>query len=405
MASIPECKDQRACYEWDGLTTIRKMDVAKNGGTVEEFVTVVSVDGHPPRPPTENFVTVLSIGNDTSNDKATSKEEKEGEEGAARTSSVKVVGAEGPLEEEVEVYRLPGERLGFGLKFEGGNKTSERVRRLFVQSCAEQSPASRARCSWGTLGEGDEVTFFFRPLLPLTRRSRSLFPGALDRRGAGDAHDPTGLRETIEGVAAGDQADGEVQGGAQARGGERGEEELAGEQGAARAALGAPPSPPQKVEAGSRLGRRGGEPEPRRQEIVERRFFAIKQQFPDELAVQFSKRLPRLHRSSIEIGRGEQQVDLVRELRVLASKRRREIGAREPEGIPARQGTFARGEIETGQLPIRALSLSFETIRVSRLVRFVFRNRRKRWCTWTRGRSAARRTARRRTTRVARCRP
>lgn len=144
------------------------MDVAKNGGTVEEFVTVVSVDGHPPRPPTENFVTVLSIGNDTSNDKATSKEEKEGEEGAARTSSVKVVGAEGPLEEEVEVYRLPGERLGFGLKFEGGNKTSERVRRLFVQSCAEQSPASRARCSWGTLGEGDEVTFFFRFVVPFS---------------------------------------------------------------------------------------------------------------------------------------------------------------------------------------------------------------------------------------------
>lgn len=141
------------------------MDVAKNGGTVEEFVTVVSVDSHaPPRPPSENFVTVLSIGNDTSsnnnnNKTTTNKKEGEGEgEGAARTSSVKVVGAEGPLEEEVEVYRLPGERLGFGLKFEGGNKTSERVRRLFVQSCAEQSPASRARCSWGTLGEGDEVT-------------------------------------------------------------------------------------------------------------------------------------------------------------------------------------------------------------------------------------------------------
>jgi C-terminal processing protease CtpA/Prc len=55
------------------------------------------------------------------------------------------------------VYRLPGERLGFGLKFEGGTKTQERVRRLFIQSCAPDSPASRARCSWGALGEGDEL--------------------------------------------------------------------------------------------------------------------------------------------------------------------------------------------------------------------------------------------------------
>ncbi|KAG9435384.1 hypothetical protein HZU67_03369 [Apis mellifera carnica] len=136
VASIPDCKDQRASYEWNcWSTTIRKMDVAKSG--TEDFVTVVSVESvHHPHPQ-ENFVTVLSIG---------SRKEEEEEE-AARL----------PLEEEVEVYRLPGERLGFGLKFEGGNKTSERVRRLFVQSCAEQSPASRARCSWGTLGEGDEV--------------------------------------------------------------------------------------------------------------------------------------------------------------------------------------------------------------------------------------------------------
>lgn len=112
------------------------MDVAKSG--TEDFVTVVSVDGVHPQ---ENFVTVLSIGSRREEGEASSR-----------------LAEQGPLEEEVEVYRLPGERLGFGLKFEGGNKTSERVRRLFVQSCAEQSPASRARCSWGTLGEGDEVT-------------------------------------------------------------------------------------------------------------------------------------------------------------------------------------------------------------------------------------------------------
>lgn len=118
------------------------MDVAK--GTTEDFVTVVSVGT---QPTSENFVTVLSIGN----------RKKDDEQSPTASKNVSNGIMEGHLEEEVEVFRLPGERLGFGLKFEGGNKTAERVRRLFVQSCAEQSPASRAKCSWGTLGEGDEV--------------------------------------------------------------------------------------------------------------------------------------------------------------------------------------------------------------------------------------------------------
>lgn len=89
-----------------------------------DFVTVVAVEGAS----VEDFVTVLSVG-------------CEAPDGA----------------EDVLVYRLPGERLGFGLKFEGGTSTSEKVRRLFIQSCAPDSPASRARCSWGSLQEGDEV--------------------------------------------------------------------------------------------------------------------------------------------------------------------------------------------------------------------------------------------------------
>ncbi|XP_076276325.1 PDZ domain-containing protein big bang isoform X2 [Lasioglossum baleicum] len=142
VASIPECKDQRACDEWNALGSARKMDVAKSA--TEDFVTVVNVES---QPPPENFVTVLSIG----------QGKKEDEQKQIVNSKTQANGHDGPLEEEVEVFRLPGERLGFGLKFEGGNKTSERVRKLFVQSCAEQSPASRAKCSWGTLGEGDEV--------------------------------------------------------------------------------------------------------------------------------------------------------------------------------------------------------------------------------------------------------
>ncbi|KAL6438082.1 hypothetical protein ACFW04_004373 [Cataglyphis niger] len=132
------------------------MDVAK--GTTEDFVTVVSV-GSQPAP--ENFVTVLSIGNGKKSDAGDS---------SVSSKNGATNGMDGHLEEEVEVFRLPGERLGFGLKFEGGNKTSERVRRLFVQSCAEQSPASRAKCSWGTLGEGDEVLSI--DSIPVTHMTR-----------------------------------------------------------------------------------------------------------------------------------------------------------------------------------------------------------------------------------------
>lgn len=125
------------------------MDVAKCA--TEDFVTVVNVEAQ--QPPSENFVTVLSIGSGKKEDEPPPQSQP-----TPCSPKAQANGLDGHLEEEVEVFRLPGERLGFGLKFEGGNKTSERVRKLFVQSCAEQSPASRAKCSWGTLGEGDEVS-------------------------------------------------------------------------------------------------------------------------------------------------------------------------------------------------------------------------------------------------------
>ncbi|XP_046628688.1 serine-rich adhesin for platelets-like [Neodiprion virginianus] len=133
------------------------MEILKNGH--EEFVTVVSV-GNADAAELENFVTVLSIGNETDNIDGV-KKRSDNENGAQvdddREERNEAIGPEAHPEEEVDVFRLPGERLGFGLKFEGGNKTSEKVRKLFVQSCASESPASRAVCSWGTLGEGDEV--------------------------------------------------------------------------------------------------------------------------------------------------------------------------------------------------------------------------------------------------------
>lgn len=109
----------------------------ESNAETENFVTVVSVGNEPPvktdQPPTDlngsGYVTVLTIGDNDSKD----------------------------VTEEVLVYRLPGERLGFGLKFEGGTKASEFVKRLFIQSCAADSPASRVKSSWGKLSEGDEV--------------------------------------------------------------------------------------------------------------------------------------------------------------------------------------------------------------------------------------------------------
>ncbi|XP_055705534.1 uncharacterized protein LOC129803179 isoform X2 [Phlebotomus papatasi] len=114
-----------------------------------EYVTVVSVDNGAmlgdstaicgekngvsavEKSPDSPFITVLAIGDNP-------------------TAAVQAA-------ENVVVYRLPGERLGFGLKFQGGTKSNEKIQRLFIQSCAPDSPASRATASWGFLREGDEI--------------------------------------------------------------------------------------------------------------------------------------------------------------------------------------------------------------------------------------------------------
>ncbi|XP_060852961.1 putative Polycomb group protein ASXL3 [Rhopalosiphum padi] len=100
----------------------------------KDFVTVVSVDGDGSggvQTVEDSFVTVLSIGED-----------------AAATDGLTC-----SVAEEVLVYRLPGERLGFGLRFDGVDTCN----RLFVQSCADGSPASRTQASWGPLAAGDEI--------------------------------------------------------------------------------------------------------------------------------------------------------------------------------------------------------------------------------------------------------
>lgn len=104
------------------------------------------------------FVTVVSVGSENN---ATSRYPSSPKEDKSAYVTVLTVGQTEPppetIVEEVLVYRLPGERLGFGLKFEGGTKAAEFVKHLFIQSCAPNSPASRVSSSWGKLGEGDEV--------------------------------------------------------------------------------------------------------------------------------------------------------------------------------------------------------------------------------------------------------
>lgn len=124
-----------------------------------DYVTVVSVDNGAdsthrhlpadrPTPADEDhsqFITVLSI-NDSAQSSAISKPNNSNPSDAPKITV-----------EEVIVYRLPGERLGFGLKFQGGTRNAEKIQKLFIQSCAPDSPASRATTSWGHLREGDEI--------------------------------------------------------------------------------------------------------------------------------------------------------------------------------------------------------------------------------------------------------
>ncbi|XP_026493658.2 uncharacterized protein Bbg isoform X1 [Vanessa tameamea] len=98
----------------------------ETGATVEEFITIVPVGENKPAVHDPAFVTVLNVGP---------------ESGGV----------------EVTVRRPRGARLGLGLKFEGGSAAAEKVRRLLVQSCAEDSPAAKASTPWGKLIPGDEI--------------------------------------------------------------------------------------------------------------------------------------------------------------------------------------------------------------------------------------------------------
>ncbi|XP_054734675.1 mucin-2-like [Anastrepha obliqua] len=115
-----------------------------------------------------SYITVLTINNQTQVHRNSSGYNKsEGNDSVVAEENMNssdtnglVIATEAEVESETEllvVHRQPGERLGFGLKFQGGTRSAEKVHKLYIQSCAADSPASRVSASWGALREGDEI--------------------------------------------------------------------------------------------------------------------------------------------------------------------------------------------------------------------------------------------------------
>ncbi|KAH8234788.1 hypothetical protein KR032_003162 [Drosophila birchii] len=140
----------------NGTATATTAHLANDGNDNDNYITVVEVDD-----PTSSakdrlkklvkrqssvaedssFITVLTINEMELLQQRRQQEEQAGEDQV----------------EDVTVFRLPGERLGFGLKFQGGTRSTELVQKLYIQSCAADSPASKVATSWGSLREGDEI--------------------------------------------------------------------------------------------------------------------------------------------------------------------------------------------------------------------------------------------------------
>lgn len=83
------------------------------------------------------------------------------------------VACQAPVTEDVHIFRLPGERLGMALKFEGGSSACQPIDRVFIQNINRSSPASRAHGKKiGPLREGDEILRIQRkPVSGMTRIS------------------------------------------------------------------------------------------------------------------------------------------------------------------------------------------------------------------------------------------
>lgn len=171
-ASLQRSQDSGALTDWSGGSRgspTRQSCHSLERDDSHKYVTVLSVNGglnlqsrqlQPQndsliQSDADDFVTVLSIGSrQTKNDKE--EEEEESQPVSMAVGSV-CLSLSGFVEEVACVTRRVGQKLGFGLKFDGGNECDLPIQRLFVQCCAEGSPASNVRCSWGRLVEADEI--------------------------------------------------------------------------------------------------------------------------------------------------------------------------------------------------------------------------------------------------------
>jgi len=172
-ASLQRSQDSGALTDWSGGSRgspTRQSLHSLERDEQHKYVTVLTVNGgldlQAPQVQTttkdapvhhhsdlDDFVTVLSVGVQPKN-----LDDNKEETGPSSIGVGSVcLSLSGFVEEVACVTRRPGQKLGFGLKFDGGNECSVPVQRLFIQSCAEGSPASKVHCSWGRLVEADEI--------------------------------------------------------------------------------------------------------------------------------------------------------------------------------------------------------------------------------------------------------
>ncbi|XP_043240732.1 serine/arginine repetitive matrix protein 2-like [Amphibalanus amphitrite] len=177
LAPAPQAFYQNPQYH--SVLEGRKLSVQVPNESSEEGVTFVTVldvrdggeEGSPSAPGTERVAVTTDSFTDLAvspvSDKAAGMDVKHTKLAADETPSAVV---SSHTTELVTLYRLPGERLGLGLKFRGGESAEEAVQGVSVQSCAEGSPSARASCSWGRLQPGDRITAIAgRPVTALTR--------------------------------------------------------------------------------------------------------------------------------------------------------------------------------------------------------------------------------------------
>ncbi|KAL7636421.1 UNVERIFIED_CONTAM: hypothetical protein RMT77_013196 [Armadillidium vulgare] len=157
-----------ACQSFQSVSEITCKSNLRPQPAPRQFVTVVSVEGAGNADLNANNNVSLE-----SNLKVRLDIPAESGESGHVDSKHEVSPEDSPCNEtpdQIVVFRLPGERLGLGLKFDGGIGAVEKVRRLFIQSVAPDSPAARATVPWGDLEVGDQILHIEgRPVNLMTR--------------------------------------------------------------------------------------------------------------------------------------------------------------------------------------------------------------------------------------------